>query len=209
MEPRTRFTVGLEEALLPVHILEFDVAFSRWNIDKLALILEYNTIDTFRVPEKLVAIVVTNNVLVVTLSANVHSVRNLVTLISHILVQRSDNVVQEGELLDRLNKGLASGRVEVIVRALENEAQALGHETNLVGFTPAKEIQSDLSNSIMLRHLVHTGLPAILGGLETVITLKILESFGFTRFGVLLLLLVGLLLASALAQAVCESDCIV
>jgi hypothetical protein len=140
MEPRTRFTVGLEEALLPVDVLELDISFGRWNIDELALILEYDTVDTLRVPEKLVTIVVTNNVLVVTLSANVHSVRNLVALISQILVQRGDNVVQEGELLDRLNKGLTSGGVEVIVRAFEDEAQALGHETNLVSFTPAKKI---------------------------------------------------------------------
>jgi len=156
VEPGSGLLVGLEEALLPDDILESLVTLSRRQVDQTRLILENDTLNTLGVPEELVHVIVTNDLVVITLSADVLAVEDFVTLISAVVVQRSDYVVQVGELLNGLNLVLANRRVEVIVCTLEDETHQFRHETDLVGFTPAKKVESNLSNTVVLRHLVHT-----------------------------------------------------
>ncbi|KAI6755918.1 hypothetical protein HG531_005024 [Fusarium graminearum] len=174
MEPGTGLAVSLEEALLPVHVLELHISLGWWHIHKLALVVQDDAIDSLRVPKKLVTIVIANDVLVVTLTSNVYTIRDFVTLISQVLVERGDDIVKEGELLNRLNESLACRGIEIIIGTLEDKTQALWHEANLVGFAPAEKVQSNLSDSIMLGHLVHACLPTILSSLEAFVTFEIL-----------------------------------
>jgi hypothetical protein len=150
VEPRTCLLVGLEERLLPHDILEPLVTFSGRQIDQLALIFEGDALDTFGVPEKLVHVVVSDNLVVVTLLADVLALVDLVTLISAVVVQRCDGVVEESELFYRLDAVLASGRVEEVVGALVDEAHDFGHVTDLVGLTPAEEVESNLTHTVVL-----------------------------------------------------------
>lgn len=122
----------------------------------------------------------------VTLLTNVLSVVDFVTLVAAVLVERGNDIVEESEFLDRLDLVLASSRVEVVVGALEDEAETLRHESDLVGLTPAEEEKSQLADTIVLGHLVHAGLPAVFSSLQAVVALHALQSL-------LLVLRVGLL----------------
>src|SRR5699024_4766725 len=130
VEPRPRLLICLEEALLPVDVLQLQIALAGRHVHELALILHDDALDTFRDLEELVAVIVADNVLVVALTTHVDPVENLVALVSAVLVQRSDDVVQVRKLIHGLNKSLASWRVEIIVGTLENEAKAFRHKSN-------------------------------------------------------------------------------
>ena len=150
VEPGAGLLVCLEERLLPDDILQSLVTLRGRQIDQLALIFEGDALDTLGVPEELVHVIVTDNLVVVTLLSDVLALEDLVTLISAVLVQRCDGVVEESELLDRLDAVLASRRVEEVVRALVDEAENLRHVTDLVGLTPAEEVESNLADSVVL-----------------------------------------------------------
>ena len=177
VEPCSRFFVSLEEDLLPVHLAKLLVSFSRRNIDQARLVLENDTLDTFRVPEELIDVVVADDVFVVLLAANVFAVIYLVTLITEEVVQWRNNVVQKGALFDRLHAVLASRRMVKVVGALVDEAESLGTEPNLISLTPAEQVESNLANSVVLRHAVHARFPAILGGFQAVVALESAQSF--------------------------------
>jgi len=86
VEPRTRLLVGLEECLLPNDILQLGPTLLGGNIDQSGLVLEVDPFNTLRVPEQLVHIIITNDLVVVILTANILSVQNLVSLITAVLV---------------------------------------------------------------------------------------------------------------------------
>jgi hypothetical protein len=49
----------------------------------------------------------------------------------------------------------------IIIRALEDKAEAFRHETNLSSFTPAKQIQRNLTETVILAHVVHSLAPPL------------------------------------------------
>lgn len=86
MAPRTRFLVGFEKDFVPSDLPKFFIAFGRWSIYEAHSILEHDALDAFRVPEKLVDVVVANYLVVVSFTADILSFINLVTLISAVVV---------------------------------------------------------------------------------------------------------------------------
>jgi len=54
----------------------------------------------------------------------------------------------------------------VVICALEDEAEALGHEANLGGFTPAEQVERDLSQAVILGHVVHGLTPPLERGVK-------------------------------------------
>jgi len=99
---------------------------------------------------------------------------------------------------------LAFGRAVVVIGALEDEANALGQETDLVSFAPDEQIQGNLTRPIVLGHPIHTRLPPILGGFQAVVAFQCLESL-FLILGVLLSGLLGSLASlSGLAIGLAE-----
>lgn len=185
MPPRPDFFIRLEEDLLPVDLLEFLPTKMRGHVDETALILQDDALDTFGVPEKLVHVIVTDNVIVVALPPDVLAIDDLVTLIAAVLVERCDDLFQVGTFFDRLGSVLAFRALVVVVRTFEDEAETLGHKSDLIGFTPAKEEESDLSDALVLGHSVHASLPSVLGSFETVVTLEFFESL-FHVLGILI-----------------------
>ena len=198
VEPRARLFVSLEEALVPWDVLELKVALRGRHVDELRLVLHDDALDALGVPEKLVAVVVANRLVVVALAADVHAVRDLVALVPDVLVEGGDDVVEVRELLHGLNGILARRRVQVVVGALEDEAEALGHEPHLVRLAPAEEVEGELTHAVVLWHAVHPRLPAELGSLEAVVALKVLQGLGL---GLLLCVVLPLLLLLGPAEA--------
>jgi hypothetical protein len=137
MEPRPCLFVCLEEALLPIDVLQFQISVLRRNINEFALVFENDALDTFGVPKQLIAVIIPDDVVVVALSSHIDSIRYLIPLVPAIIVERSDDIVEESSFLNRFHHILACRRVEKVVGTLENEGEAFGHETNLVGFSPA------------------------------------------------------------------------
>lgn len=113
------------------------------------------------------------------LTTNVLAVHDFVPLVSTVLVERSDDLVEVGEFLHRLNASLAFRRGIVIIGTLEDETDALRQESDLVGFTPNQKIQGNLTGAVMLGHAVHARFPPVFGCLQTVVSLESLQGFLF------------------------------
>ena len=194
VKPGAGFLVGLEEHLGPGHVLELGEAFGRGYVHEAGLVLEDDALDALGVPEQLIDVVVADDLAVIALAAHVLAVVDLVALFAAVAVEGGDDVVQVGPLLDGLDPILAGGGVQVIVGALEDETEGLGHEPDLIGLAPAEEVEGHLSDAIVLRHAVHARLPAILGRLEAAVALEGLERLldvGGLVAGRILLLLAG------------------
>src|SRR5690606_20557275 len=175
VEPRTIFAKGFEEDLIPVHFFKLRPSFSRRHVDQSRLVVHNDSLDTFGIPEKLIHIVITDNLVMILFASNVLSVLNLVALITTVLIQWSNYFVQVCSLSYWLDLLLAFWTVIVILGTLVDEAQQLRHETDLIGFTPAQKVQRDLANTLMLRHLVHLALPSVFGSLQSIIIVKLFE----------------------------------
>src|SRR5690242_21896739 len=109
VEPRTALVVCLEEDLLPNDVLELCITISGGKIDHTGLVLEYNAFETFGIPEQLVNIVVDDDSGMIALTADVFAFIDLVALITAVLVQRRDDLVQVCELFNRLSLRLSGG----------------------------------------------------------------------------------------------------
>ncbi len=94
------------------------------------------------------------------------AVDDLVPLVAKEAVERLDDAAEVEALGHRLDAVLALGRAVVVVGALKNEAEALGDEADLCGLTPTKEVERDLAQAVVLRHVVHGGAPAADGAVE-------------------------------------------
>src|SRR5690606_14561498 len=87
------------------------------------------------------------------------------------------------------------------------------HEPYLVGFTPAKEIKGNLTNTLMLRHAVHFSLPSVFCCFQAIVALQILEAL--LRGVLVLLILFGCCASLHCSPAsfaelhVCESNSII
>lgn len=94
------------------------------------------------------------------------SVDNLVALVSNKVVQRLDDGTEVDAFGYRVDAVLALRTPVVIVRAFEDEAHALGHETDVASFSPTQQVKGDLSQTIVLAHVVHGIPPAVESGVE-------------------------------------------
>ena len=190
VEPRSGFFVGFEKHLFPGHIFQFVVSLNRSHVDHSSFVLQDEAFDTFRIPEKLIHIIVPDHGVVVSFTANIFALKDLEALVSEVLVQRSDDLVQVCELFHRFHSILAFGRHQVVQGALVDEAETLGHETNLVGLSPAKQVESNLSDPIVLRHPIHARFPAVLCRFQAVVAFQALQGLSLV-LRVLVSLLLG------------------
>ena len=190
VEPRSCFLVGFEKDLLPCYIFEFVVSLSGRHINHSSFVLEDEAFDTFGIPEQLIHIIVSDHGAVVFFTPYIFALEDFETLVSEVLVQGSDDLVQVCELLHRFHPILAFGRIQVVQGALVDEAETFGHETDLIRLTPAEQVESNLSGPIMLRHPIHTRLPAILGSFQAVVTFQALQGLSLI-LRVLISLLLG------------------
>jgi hypothetical protein len=116
--------------------------------------------DSLGIPEKLVDIIVTDNLVVISLSLQELAIDDFVRLIAQESVQRLDDASQVQSLRYGLHPVLTFGGSVVVVCTFEDEAETLWYESNLRRFTPTKEEEGDLSESIVLRHIVHRSPPS-------------------------------------------------
>lgn len=107
VEPGSSLLVSLEESLLPHDVLQLGPTFSDRNIDETGFVLEGNSLNTFGVPEELVHIIITNDLVVVILTTNVLAIHDLISLITAVLIQRSDDLVEVREFFHGLDAVLA------------------------------------------------------------------------------------------------------
>jgi hypothetical protein len=142
--------ISLEEGFAPVDLVELHEPLSGRDVNQTGLVRELDPGDTLGVPEQLVDIVVTDNLVVVSLPPQELAVDDLVPLVSKEPVQGLDNAPQVETLGNGLDPVLAFRASIVVVGALEDEAQTFRGEPDLGGFTPAQEEQGDLPQPVVL-----------------------------------------------------------
>jgi hypothetical protein len=166
MEEGSLFEIGLEEHLGPIDTVKLHESLSRRDIDETGLVGQDNSTDSLGIPEELVDIVITDRLVVILFSSQEFAIHNLISLITEVLVERLDDGSKIESFGNSVDPVLAFGRSVVVVGTLEDEAQALGHESDLSSFTPTKQIEGDLSKSVILGHVVHGSPPSIGGRVE-------------------------------------------
>ena len=114
----------------------------------------------------MVDIIITDDLVVVSLPSNIFAIELLITLIAKETIEGLDNGVEVQPFGDGVDAVLAFGRSVVVVGALEDEAHALRHESNIAGFTPAEKVESDLTETVVLAHVVHRIAPTVKGAIE-------------------------------------------
>jgi hypothetical protein len=135
----------------------------------------------------LVNVVVSDDVLVVLFLPDKFPIHDFVSLVAHETVQRLNDRVEVQTLGHRFHSVLALGTTVVVVCALENEAEALWDEAYIAGLPPAKEVECDLAETIVLAHVVHGITPAIESAVEGLcaFVLGALDTFQALKPGVL------------------------
>ena len=134
------------------------------------MILERDPRDALGIPEQLVHVVIADDILMIPLPPNVLAVLNLVPLIPNEPVQRLDDGLEIEPLGRRLDPTLTFRTPIVVVRALEDEAQALGNESDLGRLAPTQQVKRDLAQSIVMAHVPHDLPPPCLRALEGSVT---------------------------------------
>jgi hypothetical protein len=89
------------------------------------------------------------------------AINDLVPLIAHKPVERLDDRVEIETLRDRFHSVLALGTTVIVVCALENETECFRNEADIASFSPAKQVEGDLTETIVLAHVVHGISPTI------------------------------------------------
>ena len=89
---------------------------------KTDLVREHDPSDTLRVPEELVHVIVSDDVLVIPLSPHELPVDDFVSLVADEVVERLDHGTQVQAFGDGVDTVLTFGRAVVVVRALEDKA---------------------------------------------------------------------------------------
>jgi hypothetical protein len=99
----------------------------------------------------------------ITFSPHKLAINGLIALIMNEAIKWLDNRAEVESFWDGIDKVLASGRAVVVVGAFENKAEALGHESDLRCFSPAKETKGYLSHTVVLGHVIHRLTPTFQG----------------------------------------------
>jgi hypothetical protein len=94
----------------------------------------------------------------VAFSPNELPIDNLITLVSHEAVYGLDDMFQVQALRNWVGSVLTLGATVVVVCAFEDEAHALGHKTNITTLSPAHQEEGQLSETVIVAHVVH-GVP--------------------------------------------------
>jgi hypothetical protein len=127
------------------------------------LVCEYNASNALWIPEQLVHIIVTNDAIMITFSSHKLSINGLIALITNEAVKGLNNRAKVEALWDGIDAILALGRAVVVIRAFEDKAEALGNESDLRCFSPAKEVKGYLTHTVVLGHVVHCLTPTFKG----------------------------------------------
>jgi hypothetical protein len=139
---------------------------NKTSIDITHLVSQLDPGNTLGIPEKLVHIIVTDDLFVISFTLQELAVDDLVRLITQESVQRLNNTPEIKSLGNRLHPVLTFWRPVIVVCALEDEAETFRHESDLGRFTPTEEEKGNLSKTIVLRHVVHCRSPSVDGGIE-------------------------------------------
>jgi hypothetical protein len=139
-----------------------------------------------RVPKELIDIIVSDDVCVVLFLSNKLSVCNLVALISHELVERCDDGPQVDTLGDWFDSVLALWTSVKVICAFEDEAETFRDEANVASFTPAQEVECNLTNTVVVAHTIHGIAPAVQSTFEGVAT-RVDGDLGCTDAGIVCL----------------------
>lgn len=106
------------------------------------------------------------------LSPNELAIQNLITLVAHEPIQGNDDGVEVKTFRDRVDSILALGATVIVIRAFEDETQALWYEADIASFAPTEQVESDLPEAVILAHVIHSIAPSLLR------TVKRLRSLG-------------------------------
>jgi len=177
MPERTLLVIRFEECAIPVYAVETHETLCWWNVDQASLkkrstpigpdrksytylICKHNASNALWIPEQLVNIIVTNDAIVITFSSYKFAIHRLIALITNEAIKWLDNSPEVESLWDGIDAVLAIGGAVVVIGAFENKAEALGHESDLRCFSPAKEIKGYLTHTVVLGHVVHCLTPS-------------------------------------------------
>ena len=108
-------------------------------------------------PEELVNIIISDNVLVTLFASHEFPVDDLITLVPDEPIKRFDSS-QAKPFGNRLHPALALWRPVIVVCTLENEAKTLGSEPHLRCFGPAEKVKRNLPKAVVLAHIVHPSI---------------------------------------------------
>ena len=125
------------------------------------VVLENDLCKTFRIPEKLVDVVVADDLVMILLPSNELVVNDFVALVPHKAIQRLDDRLKVKTLRDGIDAVLALGTTVVVVRTLEDEAQTFRNEPHLRSLAPKQQIERDLTHPVILAHVVHRLPPPV------------------------------------------------
>jgi len=110
---------------------------------------EHNTCNAFQVPEELVNIVVDDGFMILFVSHK-FPIDDLVALVPDKSVKRYYYCSQIKPFGNGIQSVLAFWRLVIVIRTLEDEAEAFRSELHLRRFAPAEKIEHDLSQVVVL-----------------------------------------------------------
>ncbi|EEQ37576.1 hypothetical protein CLUG_01699 [Clavispora lusitaniae ATCC 42720] len=136
VQPGSDFLVSFEENVLPFDFAQSQISLFLRNVNQTSTVSEHNSRNTLWVPEQLINIIVTNNLIVVLFTLDKSSLVNFVYLRSQESVDRCDCSVQIVTLWDWFSSLLTLWRQQVVHSSLINVAKTFRSETHLVGLSP-------------------------------------------------------------------------
>jgi hypothetical protein len=110
--------------------------------------------------------------MMIPLSSHELPIHDFIALISHKPVERLNDRLQIYALGNRLRPILTLRTSVIVVGTFEDEAQTLGYEANIAGFTPTQKIKSKLSEAVVLTHIVHGIAPTVESIVQRLCTLR-------------------------------------
>ena len=112
-------------------------------------VIEHNTCNAFQVPEELVNVVVDDGFMIL-FASHEFPVDDLVALVPDKSVKRYYHRSQIKPFGNGIQSVLAFWRPVIVIRTLEDEAEAFRSELHLRRFAPAEKIERDLSQAVVL-----------------------------------------------------------
>jgi hypothetical protein len=101
--------------------------------------------------------------MVITFSSYILAIHSLIALITNEAIKRFDDSAKVKAFRDGVDATLALGRTIIVIGTFEDEAEALGDESDLSRLSPTKEVKSYLTHAVILGHVVHCLTPAFEG----------------------------------------------
>ena len=114
----------------------------------------------------MVDVIITDDLCMVPFFANKLAINDFISLIAYEAIERLDDGFKIEAFWDGIHLVLALRATVVVVGAFENEAQTFRDETNVSSLAPAQEVKSDLTETVVLAHVVHCIPPAVESSVE-------------------------------------------